>query len=60
MREDESGLIPLAVVAKMTHRHPATLRKLLAEGKIDALKIGRDWLFTERQAAAIPPRRRKP
>jgi predicted site-specific integrase-resolvase len=52
-------LLPLIVVARRAHRHPGTLRKWLAEGKIEAVKVGSEWIFTEEQAAAVPPRKVK-
>lgn len=54
MRESDATLLPLNAVAKRVGRHPATLRKWLVMGKIDGIKVGRDWLFTESQAAAVP------
>ena len=53
-------LIPLAEVARLAHRQPGTLRKWIAEGKIAATKVHRDWLFTAEEAAAVPRRKVNP
>lgn len=56
-----SDLILLTVedVAAQTGLQPRTIRKQIATGKVDAVKVGTQWLFTEQQAAQVKRRRKR-
>jgi excisionase family DNA binding protein len=43
----------LKEAAAMTGLHAGSIRKRLIEGRSDALRVGRDWLFTESQVAQL-------
>jgi excisionase family DNA binding protein len=46
---DEKGrsLISVAAASALSHLTPSFLRRLLRQGKIEGVKIGRDWFTTE-------------
>jgi excisionase family DNA binding protein len=57
--------IPLYTVreaAALTGYHPRSLNRLLKAGQIEAVRVGWQYLFDERQIAAVKARReaRKP
>ena len=55
----EVNLLTVEEVAAMTGLRPVTIRKQIATGKVDAVKVGTQWLFTEKQAAAVKRRRKR-
>jgi hypothetical protein len=46
-------LLTLAEVAQRAGLHPGAIRKRLAEGRSDAIRIGGVWLLTDSQAQAL-------
>lgn len=55
----ELTLLTVEDVAAQTGLQPRTIRKQIATGKVDAVKIGSQWLFTPSQAAAVKRRRKR-
>ncbi len=56
-------LMTLVQVAQRTGRNIVDLRRWCHEGRIPAVKVGRDWIINEADLAvidAIPKRSRKP
>ena len=51
------GLSKAAKISGLTHDH---LRRIAREGKLEAVKIGRDWLTTEKALNAYLASDRKP
>jgi len=46
-------LYTLKEAAEQTRLHVGTIRKGLTEGRFDAMKVGRDWLFTPTQVEEL-------
>lgn len=55
----ELTLLTVEDVAAATGLRPNTIRKQIATGKVDAVKVGTIWLFTEKQAAQVKRRRKR-
>ena len=45
----QQRLMPITEAAKLTPYTATFLRQLARQGKIDATKIGRDWLITQEE-----------
>lgn len=52
-------LLTVEDVAAATGLQPRTIRKQIATGKVDAVKVGTQWLFTESQAAQVKRHRKR-
>lgn len=52
-------LLTVEDVAAATGLQPRTIRKQIATGKVDAVKVGTQWLFTPSQAARVKRRRKR-
>lgn len=61
MVRSEQGITLLTVedVAALSGLRPVTIRKQIATGKVDAIKIGTQWLMTPEQAASVKRRRKR-
>jgi len=55
----EFALLTVEDVAALTGLQPRTIRKQIATGKVDAVKVGSQWLFTPSQAERVMRRRKK-
>ena len=57
---NQGELIPLREAAKLSGLSRSHLRKLVREGDIAGIKIGRDWLTTEKAVQEYMARDRRP
>ena len=57
--QPEVTLLTVEEVSSRTGLRPNTIRKQIATGKVDAIKVGTIWLLTPEQAAAVKRRRKR-